>query len=143
MGIQPQIIDGRNWLTPDYSLLRVRETRNAGQRAKKPEWFAVVDSVLQTVSQNSTKLTRSAIPVTYRLSDALASLLRRRVQALENLLCFKAMVLSIPLEQPLGTHDYHGAGKQFSDASPGSIRAKSPKADRYRKPGFSSVKFFG
>ena len=27
-------MDGRNWLTPDYTLLRVRETQNAGQRAK-------------------------------------------------------------------------------------------------------------
>ena len=43
LGIQPQTIDSRNWLTPDYTLLRVRE-----------------NFVLQTVSQNGTKLMRSA-----------------------------------------------------------------------------------
>jgi hypothetical protein len=36
--------------------------------AKKAEWFAVVDFVLQTVRQNGTKLTRSAFPVIYRLA---------------------------------------------------------------------------
>jgi hypothetical protein len=45
----------------------VRETQYAGQ-SQKAEWFAVIDFVLQTVSQNGTKLTRSAFLVTYRLA---------------------------------------------------------------------------
>ena len=35
---------------------------------QKAEWFAVVDFVLHSVSQNGTKLRRSALPVTYRLT---------------------------------------------------------------------------
>lgn len=37
-------------------------------KGQKAEWFAVVDFVLQTVSQNATKLTRSAFVVAYRLT---------------------------------------------------------------------------
>jgi hypothetical protein len=39
------------------------ERRTKGQKA---EWFAVVDFVLLTVSQNGTRPPRSAFPVTYR-----------------------------------------------------------------------------
>jgi hypothetical protein len=42
-------MDGRNWLTPDYTLLRMCELRTQ-DKGQKAEWFAVVNFLLQTVS---------------------------------------------------------------------------------------------
>jgi hypothetical protein len=51
--MRPQTMDGRNWLTPDYTLLSVRDTQNAGQRAKKPNglpsWTSFYNQFLRMV----------------------------------------------------------------------------------------------
>jgi len=46
----PQTNRRQKLAPPGSNALEVRETQNAGQRAKKAEWFPVVDFVLQTAT---------------------------------------------------------------------------------------------